>query len=119
MVESTSCLALTCRFLALWSDEADGSLGKSLEELAECASAFAGACGLEHSRRCGLLRIHVSGDDRLELSDRRELELNPLVLAELKRLKAPPDDFQGFMARMTPLTLNSDWAEPERLTKDD
>lgn len=122
LVVRSAALALALEHLALWVDSPGSAVELSAERLASCVDALRAACALEFQRRCGLFRVHVEGEDRLDLEPRMSVEINPLVVELLKEsgeaIAPGSREFEAVMARALPAALNSDWADRDGLAND-
>lgn len=118
-LKETAATFLALEHLRMWSRDPQDRLELTVEKLAEIVIEFNVACSLELHRRVGLLRVHVTGDDRLGGDPTMSLELNPIVMDALVRRGMSSDfgsaDVQRLLAEVMPQTLASTWAEPEHL----
>jgi hypothetical protein len=120
--EPSSAVILTLEHLKMWVPDGATSGPDFLEAFPGYVQQFQAACGLESLRRRGVLRVHVSVEDRLDRDVPRSIELNPVVLAELKQGGPPPRDGGEFLQRLgelSRLALQTDWADHEALADDD
>ena len=115
LLEESPVAALAWCHLSLWS-----GANVSYETVRACMAPFRVSCALEHNRRCGLIRIQVEGDDRLdapEAQQRMAVELSPLLIEALSEVgHAPtPAELNSIMQSVLPRALESDWADPDAL----
>lgn len=119
--EPSSSIILTLEHLKLWLPQSTTSTSAFLEAFPCYVEQFQAACSLESLRRNGVLRVHVSGEDRLDRESPRSIELNPAVLAELTRSELPPGGDVGLLQRLSELTQlarQTDWADLAALEDD-
>lgn len=110
----SSATILTLEHLRMWSPTPIDAMADIPENFEECVAMFEAACGLETLRRHGVLKVHVSGEDRLGRDEHMQVELNPVVMAELmKRGPVASDraDFFDQFARLTDIAASTDWAD--------